>query len=127
MSWKCYLLATVDGGFQKTYVGVTPDLIRRLRQHNGEIAGGARATAGRRWERIGHIDGFPDHRAALQFEWRWKQMSRRLSVRGPLQRRLTALQTLLAHDRATSAAIPYENWSEPPEFHVETERDLPFL
>ena len=127
MSWKCYLLATADGGSKKTYVGVTPDLERRLRQHNGEIGGGARATAGRRWERIGHVSGFPDMRAALQFEWRWKQMSRRLAVGEPLQRRLVALQTLLGHDKPTTAAVWYEDWTEPPEFHVETGRELPFL
>ena len=127
MSWKCYLLATMDGGSKKTYVGVTPDLERRLRQHNGEISGGARATAGRQWERIGHVSGFPDMRAALQFEWRWKQMTRRLAVGEPLKRRLVALQTLLAQDKPTTAAVWYEDWSEPPEFHVETERELPFL
>jgi predicted GIY-YIG superfamily endonuclease len=108
-------------------VGVTPDLERRLRQHNGEIAGGAAATAGRRWERIGHVSGFPDMRAALQFEWRWKQMTRRLAVGEPLKRRLVALQTLLAQDKPTMAAMWYEDWPEPPEFHVETERELPFL
>jgi predicted GIY-YIG superfamily endonuclease len=127
MSWKCYLLATTDGKTQKTYVGVTPDLDRRLRQHNGEIAGGAAATAGRRWERIGHVSGFPDMRAVLQFEWRWKQVSRRLGVGEPLRRRLVALQTLLGYDKATTAAVPFTDWSEPPEFHVETGRELPFL
>lgn len=126
MSWKCYLLATSDGKSQKTYVGVTPDLERRLRQHNGELSGGAYATAGRKWERIGYVSGFPDHRAALQFEWRWKQISRRLDG-DPLRRRLAALQTLLAYEKSTTAAIPYSEWPESPEFHMESERDLPEL
>ena len=124
--WKCYLLATSDAGSQKTYVGVTPDLVRRLRQHNGELAGGARATSGRSWERIGHVAGFPDHRAALQFEWRWKQISRRL-VGGPLERRLKALQELLALDRPTTAAVPYSEYGVDLEFVVETGRELPAL
>ena len=126
MSWKCYLLATTDSKGQKTYVGVTPDLDRRLKQHNGLLSGGAHATAGRTWERIGHVSGFPDHRAALQFEWRWKQISRRLEG-APLRRRLVALQILLAYEKATTAAVPYAEWDEPPEFHMETERELPEL
>jgi len=125
VEWKCYLLATCSGS-EKTYVGVTPDLDRRLRQHNGEIQGGARATAGRAWERICHVRGFPDHRAALQFEWRWKQISRRL-VGSPLKRRLEALQELLGLDKSTTAAVEYGEWPVPPEVVIETRRDLPAL
>jgi structure-specific endonuclease subunit SLX1 len=110
--WNCYLLAT--SGEKKTYVGVTPDLDRRLKQHNGELAGGAKATHGHQWKRVCHVRGFPDHRAALQFEWRWKQISRRLTGT-PLERRAAALQTLLAMDRPTTFAVPYEEWPAPPE------------
>ena len=124
-AWKCYLLATVSGS-PKTYVGVTPDLDRRLRQHNGGLAGGAVATAGRTWERICHVRGFPDHRAALQFEWRWKQISRR-TTGDPLQRRLRALQELLGLDRPTTAAVPYADYPVPPEVVMETGRELPAL
>jgi len=126
MSWHCYLLATCDGRSEKTYVGVTPNLDRRLRQHNGEISGGAKATTGRRWERICHVRGFPDHRAALQFEWRWKQVSRGLDG-APLKRRLRALQVLLGFDKPTTAAVDYASWPEPPEVVIETERELPIL
>jgi len=94
--WNCYLLATSDGGSQKTYVGVTPDLDRRLAQHNGLQSGGARATAGRTWERICHVRGFPDHRAALQFEWRWKWLTRQAPGHSFMERRIHALSLLLA-------------------------------
>jgi structure-specific endonuclease subunit SLX1 len=124
--WKCYLLATNDGGSQKTYVGVTPDLDRRLRQHNGLLSGGAKATHGRQWERICHVAGFPDHTSVLQFEWRWKQLSRKL-LGPPLERRLKALQELLALDRPTTAAQAYSDYPEPLEVIIETERSLPVL
>ena len=116
--WKCYLLITADGGSKKTYVGVTPDLDRRLEQHNGLRSGGAAATKGRRWERVCHVKGFPDHVAALQFEWRWKQISRKIAGK-PLERRFEALQLLLGLDRPTSAAIPYSEYPEFPEVIME--------
>jgi len=119
MEWRCYLLETVSGS-PKTYVGVTPDLDRRLRQHNGELAGGAKATHGRVWKRVCHVRGFPDHKAVLQFEWRWKHISRRLTGT-PLERRAAALQILLAMDRPTTAAVPYEAWPAPPEVVWESE------
>ena len=124
--WKCYLLATRDTGTQKTYVGVTPDLDRRLRQHNGLLSGGAKATHGRQWERICHVAGFPDHTAVLQFEWRWKQLSRK-RLGPPLERRLHALQELLALDRPTSTAVPYSEYPEALDVIVETEKPLPTL
>lgn len=52
------------------------DVNRRLRQHNGELKGGARATHwGRPWIRLCHVQGFPNERTALQFEWKWKRLS----------------------------------------------------
>ena len=126
MAWYCYLLETV-GGTPKTYVGVTPDLDRRLRQHNGEIAGGAAATRGRVWHRVCHVKGFPDSRAALQFEWRWKQMSRPPRQQGtPLERRLKALQALLALDRPTTAAVAYDTYLDPIEVVMESSA-VPYL
>ena len=44
-SWYVYLVKCAD---DTLYTGVTNDLARRLRQHNGQLAGGARYTASRR-------------------------------------------------------------------------------
>lgn len=108
MSWNCYFLRTCDDGPLRTYIGATPDIDRRLRQHNRELAGGAAATQGRRWERVCHVAGFPDHRAALQFEWRWKRLSQKAAAKGPIEKRLRGLELLLGLDRPTTAAVPYE-------------------
>jgi len=112
-----YLLECTDGS---TYVGATVDLDHRLRQHNKEIKGGAHATSakvgkGETWRRVCHVAGFPDWSAALQFEWRWKQLSRKLPARmNPLERRKQALNDLLALERPTSKALAYSEWSNPP-------------
>lgn len=67
----------------RRYVGKTNDLARRLRQHNGEISGGARATRGRGpWEYELVVDGFECDSHALQAEWRVKRERRRLKGRG---------------------------------------------
>ena len=43
--WNVYLLRCSDGTL---YTGIAKDLQRRLRQHNGELAGGPKYTRGRR-------------------------------------------------------------------------------
>ena len=117
-----YLLLCSDNS---TYVGATIDLERRLRQHNKEIKGGAYATGakvenGKCWIRVAHVEGFPDWQAALQFEWRWKQLTRKITVyKTPLERRIQALKQLLALDRPTSKAKLYSEWEHPPKVILE--------
>jgi structure-specific endonuclease subunit SLX1 len=119
MSFVYLLLATPRR--DATYVGATVDLERRLRQHNKEIKGGATATGikvakGDIWIRAAYVQGFPDWQAALQFEWRWKQLSRKLPAKmDPLLRRMTALKNLLALERPTSKAKAYSEWTSSPE------------
>jgi structure-specific endonuclease subunit SLX1 len=112
MSYYVYLLECSDGA---TYVGATIDLERRLRQHNKEIKGGAHATSikvnqGKIWRRVCYVSGFPTWQCALQFEWRWKQLSRRIHL-PPLEKRKKALEQLLALERPTTKAIPYCEWN----------------
>lgn len=124
-----YLLLSSD---KATYVGATVDLERRLRQHNKEIKGGAHATGskvekGENWIRACHVSGFPDWPSALQFEWRWKQLSRKLPQKMyPLERRMNALKQLLALERPTSKAMAYTEWPNPPQVNIEFEEAQKF-
>ena len=112
-----YLLVSTSGS---TYVGATVDVDRRLRQHNKEISGGAHATGmkiarGETWHRHCYVSGFPNWQSALQFEWRWKQLSRKLPKQmKPLERRLIALDELLSLERPTTKAMAYIEWETPP-------------
>jgi predicted GIY-YIG superfamily endonuclease len=120
-----YLLQSTDGS---TYVGATVDLDHRLLQHNKKLKGGAVQTSrkvdkGQTWERICYVSGFPSWQAALQFEWRWKQITRMKSNKNPLIRRFVALHHLLQLEQATSKAIPYAEWPTQPEIHFEVEKN----
>lgn len=68
--WSCYLVRSKVSP-NRTYAGVTNDIKHRLRQHNGEISGGARATKiYRPWVLAAIVVGFKDDkRSAMRFEW----------------------------------------------------------
>jgi predicted GIY-YIG superfamily endonuclease len=87
-----------------TYAGVSPTPTRRLRQHNGEIAGGAKYTTskGPGWEHICLVSGFRDKIEALQFEWAVKHAPPRNA--GGIENRLKKLRTTCCKERWTANA-----------------------
>ena len=117
---KFFVYLLESSSKRATYVGATVNPERRLRQHNKELVGGAHATGarvahGESWRMVCHISEFPTWNAALQFEWRFKQLTRKLknSVSksiAPLDARMVALEQLLAMDRPTTKAVPYAEW-----------------
>ena len=122
MSFFVYLLLSTN---KSTYIGATVNLDRRLRQHNGEIVGGAKATKialkkGQVWERACYVSGFPSWQCALQFEWKWKNLGKKISKKmNLLERKIRALDLLLELDKSTSNAIPFNEWSTKPEVFIE--------
>jgi len=97
-SHNVYILREIGGN--RSYVGYTVNLDRRIRQHNSELVGGAKATKGRKWEFMGYIKGFPDNIIALQCEWKLKRMSSK-GVLG----RLDALKKIFHLEAMTSNSI----------------------
>ena len=88
----------------RCYIGATVNPSRRLRQHNGELVGGARRTRNRGpWSFVRVISGFRTWREALQFEWAFKFYTKRCRCTASRQ---AALQRLMATDRWTSNAPP---------------------
>lgn len=97
VKWNVYCIATVNEPTY-TYIGATPYPDQRLRQHNGEIKGGAKATSKRNgeWYRVCLVKGFTDNCDALSFEWHWKHFSRKYkTMRNALERRKIALDDCL--------------------------------
>jgi len=91
----------------KTYVGITKNLNKRIRQHNGEIKGGAKATvSGRPWEYVFVIFGFDDEKTVRQWEWRFHHpFVRRFGVEG----RFENLRNMLSSINVVSTATLTKN------------------
>jgi structure-specific endonuclease subunit SLX1 len=82
-----YLLTSADR--RHTYIGCSNNHQRRLRQHNGELTGGARSTQRHRpWTTSMLVRGFHTRHDALVFERAWK----RTHTKGMLARQRAAHQ-----------------------------------
>lgn len=73
MNCTLYIVKCSDGSY---YTGVTNDLDKRLRQHNGEIVGGAVYTRNKRPVKLVHKEEYGTHLEASRREIEIKQMTR---------------------------------------------------
>ena len=98
--WSCYIIENKGC----TYVGVSNNVDKRLRAHNGEIKGGAKYTTskGPGWKHICIISGFPTKIESMQFEWALKHVPPRNA--GGIKNRIRKLHFLLNKRRWTSKA-----------------------
>ncbi|TPX63374.1 hypothetical protein SpCBS45565_g06660 [Spizellomyces sp. 'palustris'] len=117
--YGCYLLSSLKVGCTNhAYVGSTPDPVRRLRQHNGEIKGGAKKTEKKRpWDMVVVVYGFPNKYAALQFEWAWQKphLSRHFTAAYPGAYKGTRKEMMLPIKlRVLSDMLHLEQWSRWP-------------
>jgi predicted GIY-YIG superfamily endonuclease len=76
--YKCYIIYNNNN----SYVGMTNNIERRIRQHNQIIKGGAKYTRliGNGWNYICFIDGFKSKIHALQFEWALKHINKKKGI-----------------------------------------------
>mgnify|MGYP001486409971 CR=1 FL=1 len=70
--WTVYLLRCAD---KSHYCGITTDIERRLRQHNGELAGGARYTQSRRPVSLVYQEQSDDRSTATKREYQIKSLT----------------------------------------------------
>ncbi len=99
-SYYIYLLYNTANN--KTYIGITNNRERRIRQHNGDLSGGARYTKNNKengeWNYFGFIEGDGDcvinKNLALSIEKKIKLRSRKFKL-SPIERRLKAIELIL--------------------------------
>jgi len=93
---------------RRTYVGCTTSgVAHRLRQHNGDLSGGAAQTAsGRPWRVVLLVQGFRTRQEGLQFEYAWRRVHRRLRRPYTVAGRRASLEHLRTLPRWSSRAPP---------------------
>ena len=70
MVYYVYLIKTLDGYINKSYVGYTNDLSQRINKHNNNQ--GAKSTKGYKWELV-YKKRFYLKNKALSFEYKLKK------------------------------------------------------
>jgi putative endonuclease len=70
MIYYVYLIKTLNGYLNKTYVGYTNNILKRLHKHNTNI--GAKSTKGYKWELV-YKKRFYSKNKALSFEYKLKK------------------------------------------------------
>ena len=102
--WYNYIIYSNEKNL--SYNGSTNNIKRRLRQHNGEITGGAfRTHQGRPWTYCAVLRGMPNQRNALSCEWRIRYPNNRRNkeakYRG-IKGRIVGLNEVLQLDKWTN-------------------------
>lgn len=82
-SFVYVLIARNKSGHTRTYVGWTLDLERRLKEHNGTAAGGAKFTRGQVWNLV-YAEKYRTKRKAMAREYALKRdRAFRAALRSP--------------------------------------------
>ena len=116
--YNCYIIFNDN----YSYVGITNNIQRRLKQHNEILKGGAKYTKlincklTTKWNYACYIDGFKNKIDALRFEWALKHVKPKTKT--GIFNRINKLLILLNKDKWTNNS-PYSknykltiNWCE---------------
>lgn len=73
-SYYTYIVECSDGTY---YIGMTTDLAQRLKQHNGELSGGAKYTHTRRPVQLKYTEQHMTFKEAAHREYQLKKLPRK--------------------------------------------------
>ncbi|WP_308430897.1 GIY-YIG nuclease family protein [Alishewanella longhuensis] len=71
--WFLYMVRTASG---QLYTGISVDPPRRIRQHSGELKGGAKALRGKGPLQLVYQQAYADRASASKAEYQLKQQSK---------------------------------------------------
>lgn len=113
----CYILRNTNEQYKNhTYCGFTINPLHRLRQHNGEIKGGAKSTHNKgHWEFLFLITGFKTKNNALSCEWKLKHPDnnyRKNKKYNGIDGRVLSINEVLKSDKWTEKCDIYNNECE---------------
>jgi len=109
--YKCYIIYNDN----YSYVGITNNIKKRLRQHNCEIKGGAKYTSLiknrliTKWNYGCYIEGFKTKNDALKFEWALKHVKPKNKT--GIFNRIKKLLVLLNKEKWTSKSPSSINYN----------------
>ena len=110
--WICYMLSSVDSN--KTYIGATNNLERRLNNHNcvNSSKKGAKVTRGEQWIVILYVSGFPNKIACLSFEAGLKHVHKRKNKKYKIPHRSTSINKRIINlYNYLDLGSPLKKWS----------------
>ena len=76
MQDKSYFVYVLECSDKTFYTGITNNLEKRLRQHNGEIVGGAFYTRNKRPVKLIYKEEYKTHKEAMRREFAIKKLKR---------------------------------------------------
>ena len=101
---KYYVYLLKSTVSNRTYIGYTVNIKRRLRQHNGKLSGGAKRTRrGRPWKLVLFVSGFEFERTAMQYEF-CIQHTKRYKRTSGVANKIKIMKALLKQDKICKTA-----------------------
>lgn len=77
MTYYCYFIISNN----RTYIGITNNLVNRIKKHNGIIKGGAKSTRiSNNWSYHTIMGNFKNKSDAMSFEWHWKHQKNKYNT-----------------------------------------------
>lgn len=110
MTWYCYIIRSKNLKYKNfTYNGMTNNLIKRLKQHNGIIKGGAKSTQNKGpFEYYMILTGFENINETLSCEWKIKHPTNkklRPKIYNGIEGRIQSLNYILSLNKWTNNSI----------------------